>query len=64
MFPGIILAQKVSSGELLMYPNPRLVAEKSMNTRLGEAVERCKNAIPGAALEAEYATGTAADRFT
>ena len=46
-----------------MSPNPRLVAEKGENAHLGEAAERCENASPGTALEAECVTGTAADGF-
>ena len=46
-----------------MSPNPRPVAEKGANARLGEAAERRENASPGTALEAECVTGTAADGF-
>ena len=63
-FPGIISARKVYTGELLTYTNPRPEAEEGANARLGDAAERCKNTSPGAALEAGYAAGIAADGLT
>ena len=62
-FPGIISAQRVFPGELLAYTNPRLAAEEGAKANPGGAAERCRNAGLGTALDAQYATGTAADRF-
>jgi len=62
-FLGIISAQKVSLGELLAYANPRPVAEEDAKVNPGRAVERCRNAELGAALEVQCAIGTAMDRF-
>jgi len=62
-FPGIISAWKVSPGELLAYANPRPVAEEGAKANLGGVVERCRNAEPGAALEAQCVIGTATDGF-
>jgi len=62
-FLGIISARKVSLGELLAYANPRLATEECAKANPGGAGESCKNAGLGAALEAQCATGTAADGF-
>jgi len=53
----------VFAGELLTYTDPRPEVEEGANARPGDAAERHKNASPGAALEAGYATGIAMDRF-
>jgi len=63
VFPGIISAQKVSPGELLAYTNPKPAAEEGAKVNPGRAAERCRNAGPGTALDAQCVTGTAADRF-
>jgi len=63
-FPGIISAQKLFLGELLAYTNPRPAAEEGAKANLGRAAEGCRNAGPGAALDAQCVTGTAADGFT
>jgi len=63
VFPGIISAWKLFPGELLAYTNPRPVAEEGAKANLGGAAEGRRNAGPGAALDAQCATGTAADRF-
>ena len=62
-FPGIVSAWKLPPGELLVNINPRLAVEKGAKANLGRAVERRRNAGPGTALEAQYATGIAVDRF-
>jgi len=48
---------------LLTCTDPIPGAKEGANADLGRAVERCRNAGPGAALEAECATGAATDRF-
>ena len=63
MLPGIISAWKVSPGELLAYVNPRPAAEEGAKANPGGAAERRRNAGPGTALDAQCATGTAADGF-
>jgi len=63
VFPGIISARKVFAGELLTYTDPRPEAEEGGNMCPGDAAERRENASPGAALEAGYVTGIAADGF-
>jgi len=64
-FPGSISVRKVSLGEPLAYTDPGPAVEEGANADPGRAAERCRNAgpVPGAALEAKYATGTAADGF-
>ena len=62
-FLGIISAQKVSLGELLIYTNPRLAAEEGTNVHLGEVAERCENTSPGTVLKAECTTGTTMNGF-
>jgi len=64
VFPGIISARKLFPGELLAYTNPRPVAEEGAKANPGGAAEGRRNAGLGAALDAQCATGTAADRFT
>jgi len=62
-FPGIISAQKLFLGELLAYTNPRPAAEEGAKANPGGVVEGHRNAGPGAALDAQCATGTATDEF-
>jgi len=62
-FPGIISAWKLFPGELLAYINPRPVAEEGTKANPGGAAEGRRNVGPGAALDAQCATGTAADGF-
>ena len=62
-FLGIISARKLFLGELLAYTNPRPVAEEGAKANLGGVAERHRNVGPGAALDAQCATGSAADRF-
>jgi len=62
-FPGIISAQKVSPGELLAYTDPRPAPEEGTKANPGRAAERCRNAGLSTALDAQCATGTAADGF-
>jgi len=62
-FLGIISARKLFLGELLTYTNPRPVAEEGAKANPGGAEEGCRNAGPGTALDAQCATGTAADGF-
>jgi len=50
-------------GELLAYTNPRLAAEEGAKANPGGVAEGRRNAGPGAALDAQCATGTTADRF-
>ena len=50
-------------GELLAYTNPRPAAEEGTKANLGGAAEGRRNAGPGAALDTQCATGTAADGF-
>ena len=53
----------MSPGELLAYTDPRLVAEEGAKANPGGAAERRRNAGPSTVLDAQCATGTAADRF-
>ena len=50
-------------GELLTYINPRLAAEEGAKANPGGAAEGRRNTGLGTALDAQCATGTAADRF-
>jgi len=63
VLPGIISARKLFPGELLAYTNPRLVAEEGAKANPGRAVEGCSNMGLGTVLDAQCATGTAADGF-
>jgi len=62
-FLGIISARKLFPGELLAYTNPRLAAEEGAKANLGRVAEGCRNMGPGAVLDAQCVTGTAADGF-
>jgi len=63
VFLGIISARKLFPGELLAHVNPRPAAEEGAKANLGRVAERCRNAGPGAALDVQCVTGTAADGF-
>jgi len=53
----------VFPGVLLICTDPIPGAKEGENADLGGAVERCRNAGLGAALEVECATGAATDGF-
>jgi len=63
-FLGIISARKLFPGELLAYINPRPAAEEGAKANPGGAAEGHRNVGLGAVLDAQCATGTAADGFT
>jgi len=63
VFLGISSSWKVFLGVLLTCTDPILGVKEGENADLGGAVERCRNAGLGTALEAECVTGATTDGF-